>query len=258
MTTRLTFKKIITGASFALALVLVQGCATAPATSTEAVRQIDPLEPFNRAVFKFNDGLDQAVIKPVAVAYTEVTPTMVRKGVTNFFGNINDIWSLVNNLLQAKGVAATDTLFRVSVNTFWGIGGLFDVASEMQIPKHSADFGMTLGYYGMASGPYLVLPLLGPSTIRDAFGRAVDSQGDVAGNLNDVALRNSLTGVRVVNLRSRFLDAGDALEQAALDKYSFTRDIYLQRRKSLIGREQPVVEERFDLPAPATTSPAAQ
>lgn len=258
MTTRLTLKKFITGASFALALVLVQGCATAPASSMETARQIDPLEPFNRAVFQFNDGLDQAIIKPVAVAYTDVTPSMVRNGVTNFFGNINDIWSFVNNVLQAKGVAATDTFFRVTVNTFWGLGGLFDVASEMQIPKHSADFGMTLGHYGMASGPYLVLPLFGPSTIRDAFGRVVDTQGDVAGNLNDVALRNSLTGLRVVNLRSRFLGAGDVLEQASLDKYSFTRDIYLQRRKTLIGRDQPVVEERFDLPAPAATKPAAQ
>jgi phospholipid-binding lipoprotein MlaA len=258
MTTRLTFKKCMTGATFALALVLTQGCATAPSSTIETARQIDPLEPYNRAVFVLNDGLDRAVLRPVASAYTEVTPFMVRSGVTNFFGNVNDVWSLVNNLLQAKGTATTDTLFRVTVNTFWGIGGLFDVASEMQIPKHSADFGMTLGHYGMASGPYLVLPVLGPSTIRDAFGRVIDSQGDVAGNLNDVALRNSLTGLRAVNLRARFLEAGDVLEQAALDKYSFTRDVYLQRRKSLIGRELPVVEERFDLPAPVTAPPKAQ
>ena len=251
MTTRTTFKKFIAGATFALALVVMQGCATAPASSFNTVSQIDPLEPFNRAIFRFNDGLDQAVIRPVAVAYTEVTPSMVRTGVTNFFGNISDVWSLVNNLLQAKGIATTDTLFRVTVNTFWGLGGLLDVATEMQIPKHSADFGMTLGHYGVASGPYLVLPVFGPSTVRDSLGRVVDIQGDLAGRIDNVEVRNSLAALRVVNLRARFLDAGEVLNQAALDKYSFTRDVYLQRRKSLIGIEQPVVEERFDLPAPA-------
>lgn len=251
MTTRITMKPLLAGAIAAFALLLLQGCATGPNASSG--NPADPLEPFNRTVFKFNDELDRAVIKPVAVVYRDVTPSLVRRGVTNFFGNISDIWSLANNVLQFHGTDATDSLFRVTVNTFWGLGGVFDVASEMKIPRHSEDFGQTLGVWGVAPGPYLVLPVLGPSTVRDSVGTLVDVNGNLVSRSKDVPLRNSLSVLGVVNLRANFLGAGDVLDEAALDKYSFAREIYLQRRRSLIGRDPAEKEERFDLPE---TTPA--
>ena len=243
-----------------VALVLLQGCATAPeGVFGISSDPIDPFENFNRTVFTFNDNLDRTVIKPVATAYRDVTPTPVRRGVTNFFSNITDVWSLVNNALQLKPVETTDTLFRVTVNTLWGLGGILDVAGEMNIPRHSEDFGQTLGYWGVSSGPYVVLPLFGPSTVRDSFGTLVDLNGNLVSNASNVPARNSLTSLRLVDTRANFLGAGDVLEQAALDKYTFSREIYLQRRRSMMGRSTPEKEERYDLPEndPAN-SPAAK
>ena len=234
------------GAVAALVLALLQACATG--ASVRAENPTDPLESFNRSVFNFNDSLDRAVIKPVALAYRKVTPVPVRTGVTNFFGNISDVVSLINNALQLKPVETTDTLFRVTVNSFWGLGGIFDVASDMNIPKHTEDFGQTLGYWGVLSGPYLVLPVLGPSTLRDSAGLLVDFQADLVTLSSNVPIRNSLTAVRAVNLRANFIDAGNVLDEAALDKYTFAREIYLQRRRSLLGRTGDQKEERFDLP----------
>ena len=262
-------KKLSTGFIALVALVVLPGCASRPITSennSATVRQriaADPFEGFNRAVFNFNDGLDRAVVKPVATAYRDVTPEPIRRGVTNVFSNINDIVSLFNNAFQLKGVETSDTLFRVTVNTFWGIGGIFDVAGEMRIPKHSEDFGQTLGHWGVPSGPYLVVPLLGSSSVRDATGSLVDAQADLVSQASNVSARNSLTVLRGVSTRSRFLGVGEVLEEAALDKYSFAREIYLQRRKALIGKEVEA-EERFDLPegsksdqslSPAQTAP---
>ena len=224
--------------------------------STRQANPADPFESFNRSVFRFNEGLDRAILKPVAIAYREVLPRPVRTGVTNFFGNIQDVWSGVNNLLQAKPAYALDSLFRVSVNTVWGIGGIFDVASDMRIPKHSEDFGQTLGYWGMKSGPYLVLPVLGPSSIRDSLAMIVDTKGNLVAQSSDVPLRNSLTALGVVNVRSNLLRAGDVLGEAALDKYSFARDTYLQRRESLVGSPKEE-EERFDLPEASPPAAAA-
>ena len=252
MTTRITMNPLLKGAITAFALMLLQGCATGPNASSG--NPADPLEPFNRTVFKFNDELDQAIIKPVAVIYRDVTPKLIRRGVTNFFDNISDIWSLANNVLQLHGTDATESLFRVTVNTFWGLGGLLDVASEMKIPRHTEDFGQTLGVWGVAPGPYLVLPVLGPSTVRDSVGTLVDVNGNLVSRSNDVPLRNSLGVLGVVNLRANFIGAGNLLDEAALDKYSFAREIYLQRRRSLIGRDPVEKEERFDLPE---TVPAA-
>lgn len=252
--------------------LLFQGCASRPTLQADgsmpagtsaaalerATRQAnpaDPFESFNRSVFRFNEGVDRAIFKPVATVYREVLPRPVRTGVTNFFGNIQDLWSGVNNLLQAKPAYAMDSFFRVSVNTLWGVGGIFDVASDMRIPKHSEDFGQTLGYWGMNTGPYLVLPLLGPSSLRDSLALIVDSKGNVVAQSSDVALRNSLTGLNVINARSNFLRANEVLGEAALDKYSFARDTYLQRRQSLVGSRKEE-EERFDLPEP-TSGPAA-
>jgi phospholipid-binding lipoprotein MlaA len=256
MTSNNTMKKSTGWAGAAvLAVVLLQGCATGPGANPA-----DPLEPFNRAMFGFNEGVDRAVLKPVATVYRDVTPQPVRTGVTSFFGNISDVWATVNNLLQGKGEAAADSLFRVTTNTIWGLGGIFDVATEMKIPKHTEDFGQTLGVWGVGSGPYLVLPLLGPSTVRDTAGLLVDSQLDVVTQTSNVRVRNSLTTLRVVNVRANLLGAGDVLDQAALDKYSFTREIYQQRRSSLIGNAPAEKEERFDLPegAPAAPAPAAK
>lgn len=261
MTTHTTSNLRWSGAIVALALLLLQGCATAP--NAISGNPADPLEPFNRTVFKFNDQLDRAIIKPVAVVYRDITPSLVRRGVTNFFNNITDVWSLANNILQLQGTDAGDTLFRVTTNTFWGLGGIFDVASEMQIPRHTEDFGQTLGTWGVESGAYLVLPVLGPSTVRDSLGTLVDLNGNLVSRASDIPVRNSLTALGAVNLRSNFLATGDVLEEAALDKYSFTREVYLQRRRSLIGRETPEKEERFDLPEatpggdPAPAAPTA-
>ena len=187
----------------------------------------------------------------------------MRTGVDNFFENISDVWSFVNNVLQAKPAEAVDTLFRVTTNTLWGLGGIFDVASEMKIPKHKEDFGQTLGTWGLKSGPYVVLPLFGPSSVRDSAGLVVDLQGNPLSQVDNVPVRNSLTGLRLVDTRASLLRAGDLLDQAALDKYAFTRDAYLQRRQSLIGggNERSEPEERFDLPeaapagAPAASAP---
>lgn len=258
MTKHITFKQASGWAVATLAFALLQGCASGPAANPA-----DPLEPFNRSMYNFNEGLDRAVLKPVATAYQNVTPQPIRTGVTNFFENISDAWSFVNNVLQAKPVEAADSFFRFTTNTLWGVGGIFDVASDLKIPKHKEDFGQTLGTWGVASGPYLVLPLFGPSSVRDTAGLVVDLQGNLVSRTDNVPVRNSLTGLRLVDTRANLLGATNVLEQAALDKYTFTRDFYLQRRRSLLGDDSAGAhvepEERYDLPevAPASSAPAA-
>jgi len=259
MTQQHTLKNTSAWAAAALALALLQGCATGPQANPA-----DPLEPFNRGVYRFNEGLDRAVLKPVATAYRDVTPQPVRTGVTNFFENLGDVWSFVNNLLQGRPAEAGDSLFRFTTNTLWGVGGLFDVASGLNIPKHKEDFGQTLGVWGLNAGPYVVLPVFGPSSVRDTAGLAVDMQGSLVSQADNVPVRNSLSGLRVVDTRANLLEAGNLLDQAALDKYAFVRDAYLQRRQSQIkggdagNDRQP--EERFDLPeaAPAASAPTPQ
>lgn len=260
MTKQTTSKRVSSWAAAALAVALAQGCASGP-----QVNPADPLEPFNRSVYKFNEGLDRTVLKPVATAYQNVTPAPVRTGVSNFFENLSDAWSFVNNVLQARPVAAADTFFRFTTNTFWGLGGIFDVASDLKMPKHKEDFGQTLGVWGLDSGPYLVLPLLGPSSVRDTAGLVVDFKGNLLGQVDNVAVRNSATGLRLVDTRASLLNAGNVLDQAALDKYAFTREFYLQRRRSLLGNEstegspkRSEPEERYDLPEaePAAGAPA--
>ncbi|MDD2919253.1 VacJ family lipoprotein [Rhodoferax sp.] len=208
-----------------ISLVLLTGCATGPTANPR-----DPLEPFNRGMYQFNDAVDRAVIKPVATVYRDVLPSPVRTGVTNFFANLQDAWSIVNNALQLKGEAAGDSLARFGVNTFLGLGGVLDIASEMQIERHTEDFGQTLGHWGVGAGPYLVLPLMGPSTVRDTAALPVDAQGNLVSGVNDVSTRNSLTALSLLNRRSRLLDASKMLDQVALDPYTFTRDAFLQRR----------------------------
>jgi phospholipid-binding lipoprotein MlaA len=238
----------------ALILAVLQGCAMSPNANPR-----DPWEPLNRNVSGFNEGFDQAILKPVATGYQNVTPKVMRTGVNNFFGNISDVWSLVNNVFQLKPKESVETLFRVGVNTTVGIFGLFDVATELKLEKHTEDFGQTLGFWGIPTGPYVVLPLLGPSTLRDSLALPVDAKGNLVNSLNDAALRNSLMTLRLVDYRARLLNAGELLDAAALDKYSFTRDAYLQRRRGQIfGPRKDVIldEERYDLPAKPTDADA--
>ena len=247
-------KKLFCSASARAGLLLLALVMTGCASGPNANRR-DPLEPFNRGVFQFNDALDRAVVKPVATAYRDVLPSPVRTGVTNFFNNLQDAWSFVNNSLQLKGEAAGNSLVRFGVNTVFGLGGLLDIATEMRIERHTKDFGQTLGYWGVAPGPYLVLPLLGPSTVRDAAALPVDSQGNLLSAVEHVPSRNSATALKLVNMRARLLQATDMLDQVALDPYTFTRDAFLARRRSSIYDGNPPDEEDevpviTDAPAP--------
>ena len=208
-------------------LAVLAGCATGP-----GAHPADPLEPFNRSVASFNDKVDDAVLRPAASAYRRVLPNMVRTGVNNFFSNLSDVWSFANSVLQLNLRYSTDNFLRVNINTIFGLGGLLDIATEASIDRHPEDFGQTLGRWGMPSGPYLVLPLLGPSTVRDGAALLVDRQGDLLSSINDIPWRNSMYVLRVIDARSRFLRASELLDEAALDKYSFTRDAYLQRRRN--------------------------
>ena len=194
----------------------------------------DPLEPLNRQVFKFNDALDAAIVKPVAIAYRDHTPTPLRQGIGNVFNNLQDSWSVVNNLLQLKIVYAYDSLARVAINTLLGVAGVVDVASEMGIERHTQDFGHTLGVWGVPPGPYLVLPILGPSSLRDAVALSVDWQGDPLGQLPNESVRNAALLLRGLDTRAGLLKATSMLEEAALDRYTFARDAFLQNRRNNI------------------------
>lgn len=208
-----------------LVLGAIAGCATQPNAHPR-----DPLEPLNREVYRFNEAVDEALFKPLAHGYQHAVPSLVRTGVSNFFGNLGDAWSFVNNTLQLKGAHAMDSAVRFSVNTFFGIGGLFDVADEMGIERHRQDFGQTLAHYGVPSGPYVVLPLLGSSTLRDTAVLPLENRGDPVRHMDHVPTRNELYALRVVDRRAQLLRVSDVLEEAALDKYSFTRDAWLQIR----------------------------
>ncbi|WP_198969546.1 MlaA family lipoprotein [Xylophilus sp. ASV27] len=213
------------------ASMLAGGCATTGAEG-RAPNPRDPFEPFNRGVFEFNDALDRAVFKPVATVYRDVTPSPVRTGVGNFFRNLTEPWSFVNNLLQLKVRDAGETWIRFAVNTVFGLGGVIDIAGAADIERHPQDFGQTLAYYGVPTGPYLVLPLLGPSTVRGTAALPVDTAGNLLAHVHDVPVRNSLYVLRIVDTRASFLRASAILDEAALDKYSFTRDSYLQLRRN--------------------------
>lgn len=225
-------------ASLVLSVTLLGGCATGTTPG-------DPFESMNRGIYSFNEGLDNAILKPTAQAYRAVLPQFIRSSVSNFFSNINDVVVALNNLLQGKFTAAYSDLGRVAINSTIGILGLFDVASEAGIEKHDEDFGQTLGRWGVANGPYLMLPFFGPSTGRDAVGRFVDYKTDLAAYVDPTRSRNQLWGTRVVNRRSELLDASNVLQTAALDPYEFVRDAYLQRRRNLIYDGTPPSDREF-------------
>lgn len=211
--------------------VLLGGCATAA--------NKDPIEGFNRAVFAFNEGLDTILIRPAAVSYETVLPSPVRTGVTNFFGNIGDIFIAVNNLLQGKPAEAVGDAARFIFNSTFGVLGIVDVASDMGLEKHEEDFGQTLGRWGVGPGAYVVVPVFGPRDLRDTIGLAVDISVDPVGYAADVSTRNTLTALRLVNDRAAILPADKIIAEAALDKYSYLRDAYLQRRRNLIYDGRP-------------------
>lgn len=229
-------KKTITGLRKSLAaaclVALLTGCATSGNPK-------DPIEGFNRAMFAFNEGVDTVVIKPVAKGYDAVVPAPVRTGVANFFGNIADLFIGINNLLQGKPDQAFSDFGRVVINTTIGILGLFDVASEAGLEKHEEDFGQTFGRWGVGDGAYVVLPFFGPRTVRDTVGLVLDVKTDPVANVSDVATRNSLLALRLIDNRADLLPADKVIEEAALDKYSYVRDGYLQRRRSLIHDGNP-------------------
>ena len=214
-------------------VLLLTGCATTPGTGNPQ----DPFEGFNRTMFRFNDAVDEAVLKPVATGYQKVTPSFVQTGIGNFFGNLGDVWTAANNLLQGKVEEGVSDVMRVAINTVFGLAGVLDVASEAGLTKHKEDFGQTLAAWGVPPGPYLVLPFLGSSTVRDTAALPADIAGDVWLYTDPTRTRNAGTAVRVVDERAVLLGAGNLLDDVALDKYAFVRDAWLQRRESMIGRE---------------------
>lgn len=216
--------------SFLIA-IFVSGCAT--------TNNNDPLEGVNRGIYKFNDVADRAIIKPVAKAYKAVTPSPIRKGFNNFFNNLGSLTTVLNDLLQFKFAHAFTDAGRFVINTTFGLAGFIDVASMDNIPNRKEDFGQTLGYWGVGNGAYLVLPILGPSTVRDATGFAIDTATSdpitYTHNIGEVRLHNQIRAAQLVDRRTQLLDAGDLVDDASLDPYSFVREAYLQRRASQVA-----------------------
>jgi phospholipid-binding lipoprotein MlaA len=213
------------------ASLLLTGCSTISGISKYA-QQKDPLESFNRGVYVFNDTLDKAVLKPVAQGYSAVTPTPVKNMVNNFFSNLDDVVVTFNDLLQFKFRQAASDGSRVLFNSTFGIFGLFNVTDRLE--KHNEDFGQTLGYWGLPSGPYLMLPFFGPSSFRDGPGLYADSFVSVIGNTENVPARNSAWVAEGINTRAGILEQEKVLDEAVIDRYSFIRDAYLMRRNSLV------------------------
>ena len=204
------------------------------ATGCATMGEKDPYEKFNRSVFTFNDAVDRNALIPAATAYKKVLPSFVQTGVNNFFANLSDVWSGANNVMQGKIERGVSDVTRVLINSTFGLGGVIDIASDAGLERHSEDFGQTLGYWGVPSGPYVMLPLLGPSTLRDTAGLPVDIAADPWGYGISSRARNIGTVVRVIDQRAVLLDATNLLEGAALDRYEFIRDGYLQQRKGKV------------------------
>ena len=223
-----------------LAAGMLAGCASSGNPK-------DPVEGFNRAMFAFNEGLDSVIVKPVATGYEAVLPSPIRTGVTNFFGNIDDLFIGVNNLLQGKIPEAFSDLGRVVINTTIGLLGVLDIASDAGLEKHDEDFGQTFGRWGVGNGAYVVIPVFGPRTVRDTVGLVLDVQADPVANHRPKGDRDIALVLRLVNDRANLLAADKVVEEAALDKYSYVRDAYLQRRRNLIHDGNPPREAEASL-----------
>ena len=229
-------------------LVLVSGCASVPPAApgaAPAAASIDPFERWNRKVFAFNEAIDEAVLKPVAQAYRDAVPQMVRTGVGNFFGNIGDVWSAANHFLQGKVGSGFEMGMRVLTNTLFGLGGVLDPATEMRLPRRSEDLGQTLGVWGLPAGPYIVLPLLGPSSVRDTAGLPLDRYATMSSHVVD-AEAWSMSVLQIVNVRAELLATTQLLSDVSLDKYSFLRDGYLSRRRDQVYDGAPPLEKFED------------
>lgn len=243
-------------AAIALVMGVLGGCATAPPGAAPGAPN-DPFENWNRKVFAFNDKVDTAVLKPVAETYRDTVPKLVRTGVDNVLGNIYDVWSTANHFLQGKFQTGLEMGMRVLTNTVFGLGGLLDPATEVGLIRRSEDFGQTLGKWGVGTGPYLVLPFLGPSTVRDGAALIVDRQA-APGSLPDTSTgRYAVTALELVNTRANLLQAGALVDQVALDKYAFIRDAYLARRRDALYDGAPPMETFDDEPADSAPAPGA-
>ena len=229
--------------ALALLPLLILLCALAGCASTGNGDPRDPLEPWNRGVYRFNEKVDEAIARPVATAYRKVLPDEIRNRVRNFFGNLADPFIGLNNFLQGKFEDGVGDWARFAFNSTIGLFGIHDVASDMGYEKHNEDFGQTFGRWGVGPGPYLVLPILGSSTLRDGIGTGVDLYTDPLTEVRPYHLEYSLIGLRLTQTRADLLDASRILEEAALDKYTFQRDAYLQRRRSLIYDGRPPRQE---------------
>lgn len=218
-------------------LPFASGCASSRIAADEEV--YDPLQPVNRAMYSFNDGLDKVLLKPAAQAYQTVTPEIVDTGISNFFSNLDDVVVLANDILQLKFEQSLSDASRIVFNSTFGLGGLIDVASHMDLPKHNEDFGQTLGYWGLGGGPYLVLPVFGPSNLRDGLGLAVDMQTNPLSQLSPESHQYALTGLNIVDTRADLLRVERALAGSEIDPYISRRDAYLQRRQNLIHDGNP-------------------
>lgn len=222
------------------AIVLLSGCATTSGGAN------DPLEGYNRAMYSFNDTLDKVIIKPAAQGYDAVLPDPIQKGVSNFFSNLNEITVILNDLLQLKFGQAFHDTGRFVLNSTVGFAGIFDVAGYAGYEKHDEDFGQTLGVWGVEPGAYVVLPFFGPRNVRDSFGLVADIYTDPVTYVDDTSARNALVALQVIDARANLLGVQNVLEEAALDKYSYVRDAYIQRRQNLVYDGNPP-EEDFDV-----------
>jgi phospholipid-binding lipoprotein MlaA len=229
-----------------LLISLLVGCTTNVAYDDPH----DPLEGFNRAVYKFNDAADRYVMKPIAEGYDKVVPTPVDKGITNFFSNIEDLIITANDIFQGKFQQGLTDFARFLANTTVGVGGLFDVATSGGMVKHNEDFGQTLGAWGFNTGPYLVLPLLGPSNVRDGIGLGFNALAWPITYLGNLGIQTGLATIRTIDARADLLEATDILKEAALDPYVYIREAFLQRRRFLVydGRvpREEIPEEEFE------------
>ena len=241
------------------ALLALGGCASTQNFAKEARggpgARLDPWENWNRKVFAFNEGLDEKILKPVATAYSKVVPQFVRRSVDNFFANAADGWSAVNNVLQGKPEPAFSDVVRFTTNTVIGFFGILDIATEFGLEHHYEDFGQTLGRWGFGAGAYIVWPLLGPSTVRETIALPLDRTASPALYINDGRYQFGVIGLQIINTRANLLGASKVIDDIALDKYTFIRDAYLQRRRSLVfDGDAPEVP---DASAPAGTPGSA-
>jgi phospholipid-binding lipoprotein MlaA len=235
------------------ALLTLGGCATTKSLVTDARggpgARLDPWENWNRKVFAFNEGLDERILKPVATGYAKVVPQFVRRSVDNFFANAADAWSAVNNVLQGKAEPAFTDVVRFTTNTVFGFFGVLDIASEFGLDHHYEDFGQTLGRWGFGAGAYIVWPLIGPSTVRETIALPLDRTASPALYISDGSYQFGVVGLQIINTRARLLGASQVIDDIALDKYTFIRDAYLQRRRSLVFDGD--APEMPDAPSPA-------